>query len=115
MASRMIKEKKDYDKLPIVGTIPKNSAEEKYLKEIIKCEFYNLEQPGVAQQFVYGNTSALKKFIFFHGGKYEIPRHVAKWVESRGTPLYEWIPGGDGKLKKEFRGWNPRFSMRILH
>ncbi len=108
--------KKDskYDKLPICGKQPESEAEEKYLREIVKYEFYNLEQPGVVEQFIYGGAVNHQQFIFFHGQKYEIPRHVANWVESRGTPIYKWLPDGQGSMKKEQTGYTPRFSMRVV-
>jgi len=111
----VVDNKKVFEKLPIVGTQPKTEAEEAHLKELVKVEFYNLEEPGVSMLFPYGSTVFNKKFLFFHGGKYEIPRHVVKWVESLGVPIYKWKTDGDGKMQKAKVGFKPRFSMRTVH
>ncbi len=98
--------------LPIVGKQPENEKEEQFLRELVKCEFYNLEEPGLAQKFPYGNTNNHRIFTFFHGGKYKIPRHLMRWVDTRSTPIWKWRPDGKGGLDKERVGDNPRFSMR---
>ena len=98
--------------LPIVGKVPKNEKEEKYLKEICEFEFYNLEEPGMSIKFPYGGTRKHHNFLFFHGGKYRLPRHVARHIESRSTPIYDWRPNGTGKMVKQLVGEKPRFQMR---
>jgi hypothetical protein len=103
------------EKLPIVpidGTKPKNEKEEKYLREISEFEFLNTEEPGIIQKFPYGDTKNRHTFVFVHGGKYKIPRHVARWVESRQTPQWNWIPDGRGSLHKKLQSYKPRFQMR---
>lgn len=103
-----------FESLPICGRQPESEAEEKYLREVVKYEFYNLEQPGVCQQFSYGSATNHQKFVLFHGQRHELPRHVANWVESRGLPIWKWIPDGEGGMKKEKKGYSPRFSMRVV-
>lgn len=100
--------------LPIVGKKPANEKEEKYLKEICEFEFYNLEEPGIPQKFPYGDTRKNHTFTFLHGGKYKLPRHVAQWVESRGTPIWDWRPDGSGRMVKQRVGEKPRFQMRHI-
>lgn len=107
-----INEEKSLDLLPIVGKQPTNEKEEKYLKEICEFEFYNLEEPGLSQKFPYGDTRKHKDFLFIHGQRYKVPRHVARWVESRGTPIYDWRPNGKGQMEKQKVGEKPRFQMR---
>ena len=104
--------KKDLDKLPIRGKQPTNEKEEKFLKELCEFEFYNIEEPGLSIKFPYGNTSNKHNFTFFHGGKYTVPRHVARHLESCCTPIWDWRPDGTGKLTKNKVGEKPRFQMR---
>lgn len=108
------KQKIDFTALPIVGAQPKSEKEEKYLKEICEFEFSNLEDPGLSIKFPYGNTSHKHTFQFFHGGKYHVPRHVARHIESRTTPLWSWRPDGNGTMKKERIGDKSRFQMRMV-
>ena len=105
----------DYDylkALPIVGRQPKTEKEEDYLREICEFEFINLKEPGVMHRFSYGNTKKNKRFTFFHGGSYRVPRFLARHVESCSTPLYEWRPDGTGRLIKKPTGNDPRFQIR---
>lgn len=99
-------------KLPIIGKQPENEKEENFLREICEFEFYNLEEPGVALKFPYGNTKRKHNFTFFHGGKYKLPRFIARHMESCVTPIWKWKPDGTGSLRKERVGTNPRFQMR---
>jgi len=103
---------KDYSILPIVGSKPSSEKEENYLKEICKFEFYNLEDPGMLIKFRYGNTSKNTKFVFLHGGKYDVPRHVARHIENCSTPLHDWRPNGTGQMVGQKVGNKPRFQMR---
>jgi hypothetical protein len=105
----------DFDKLPILGKQPASEKEEKFLREICEFEFYNLEEPGLVQKFSYGSTNYKTNFIFFHGTKYRVPRHVARHLESKSTPRWEWRPDGTGKLTKQRVGDTPRFQMRQTH
>lgn len=100
------------EKLPIVGKQANNEKEEKYLREICEYEFYNLEEPGLSIKFPYGNTNFKHNFQFFHGGKYRIPRHVARHIEGCTTPIWKWRPDGTGSMRKENAGEKPRFQMR---
>ncbi len=112
----MIKEntvkKKDFSKLPIGGAQPKSEKEEKYLREIGEYEFLNLNDNGLRIRFPYGSTNTHEIFTFFHGGKYKIPRHLARHVETRTVPNYSWRPNGLGQIVKEQTGTKPRFQMR---
>ncbi len=105
---------KDFAKLPIVGINPKSEKEEKFLREICEFEFYNLESTGLSVTFPYGNTNVREDFMLLHGGRYKIPRHIARHVESRSTPRYEWQPDGTGKMISKRIGDKPRFQMRQI-
>jgi len=105
-------EQADLESLPIVGAQPQNEKEEKYLREVLPYEFYNVEEPGLTHKFPYGSTQNQKTFEFFHGGTYRVPRHVARHVESCTTPLWAWRPDGTGKMIKQKVGEKPRFQMR---
>ena len=105
----------DMERLPIVGNQPKDEKEAKFLKEICEFEFYNLEEPGLSIQFPYGNTRYQHNFKLFHGGKYRIPRHVARHLESRCTPIWDWRPDGTGRMQKQRVGDKPRFQMRQVY
>lgn len=107
--------KKDYSNLPILSSKPVSEKEEKFLREESEYEFYNLEQPGLAISFVYGGSKNKQKFTFFHGGKYRLPRFIAKHVESSGTPIYKWRPNGLGSLEKKLEGRKPRFRMSQVY
>ena len=106
--------KDELDKLPIVGDKPKSEKEEAYLKEICQFEFYNLEEPGLSITFPYGDTKKKHNFKFFHGNKYYVPRHVARHLESRSTPIWSWRPNGIGGMEKQRVGDKPRFQMRQI-
>ena len=98
--------------LPIVGTQPKSDKEEQYLREICEFEFMNLEEPGLSITFPYGNAKHQKNFTFFHGGKYKLPRFIARHLESCAKPIWKWRPDGTGRMNKELIGNDPRFQMR---
>lgn len=101
--------------LPIIGKMPANEKEEKYLREIVEYEFYNTEEPGLSLRFPYGNTKKKVNFTFSHGEKYKIPRHVARHVESCSTPIYAWKPDGRGRMQKVRAGTKSRFQMRPVY
>lgn len=105
-------EKKKIAELPILGKVPENEAEEKYLREIVEYEFNNIEEPGGSQSFPYGSTKNYMTFSFAHGEKSKVPRHVARHVESCTTPIYTWKPDGSGKMVKTRNGTKSRFQMR---
>lgn len=114
MAKRFKSEMSDsqYASLPIVGAPPKNENEEKYLREIKEFEFSNLEEPRMMHKFSYGDTRKMVNFMFMPGGKYRVPRHVARHVETRRTPEYKFAPDGTGSMNKRFAGYKQRFQMR---
>jgi len=106
-------------RLPIID--PSNSnekrteKEEKWLREAQTYEFMNIEEPGLMQTFSYGTAGNQMKFSFFHGGKYKVPRFIAKHVNSCSTPMWSWRPDGLGSMTKERVGTNSRFQMRELY
>jgi len=97
--------------LPIIGNQPKSEAEEKFLREVCEFEFLNSEEPGLTVSFVYGSSNNNHKFMLFHGGKYRVPRFIARHIESCGTPIYDWSPDGSGRMVKKYKGRKPRFRM----
>lgn len=107
--------KKNLEDLPICGIKARNEKEEKFLKEIQEYEFFNLEQQGMSLKFPYGTTNCFMNFHLFHGGKYKLPRHVARHLESRTTPLYDWRPDGQGRMIKQKIGEKSRFQMRPVY
>lgn len=115
MEAKVKKKAPNYERLPIVGKQPKDEKEEKFLREVCEFEFYNLEETGLVQKFAYGNAHHKENFVFFHGTKYKIPRHVARHLEEKSTPRYEWRPDGSGRMTKTKVGDKPRFQMRQTH
>lgn len=107
-------EQKNLEKLPIIGEKPKSEKEEKWLREFVEYEFMNLEEPGLMHKFPYGDTKSRHTFTFFHGGKYKVPRHVARHIENCKTPIWNWKPDGTGSLQKTLSSYKPRFQMRQL-
>lgn len=105
----------DFARIPIVGAQPRNDKEEQYLREVCEYEFLNLEDNGLSIRFPYGSTNHSEKFTFFHGGKYKVPRHVARHVETRATPRNEWRPDGTGRMHGTKVGDKPRFQMRQVY
>lgn len=101
-------------KLPIIDhEKPKRSEkEEKWLREIISVEFLNVDEPGLMISFPYGNTKNNATLKFVHGGKYKVPRFIARYVNSRGTPRWERQPDGRGNMQKVRAGFKSRFQMR---
>lgn len=93
-------------------TKKKKEAEERWLSEELDVEFYNLEEPGLSVSFSYGTTKNVKKYQLFHGGKYKLPRRVVQHLETRGTPMYKWVPNGEGGLEKQLIGKKSRFQCR---
>lgn len=114
MASKMLSEK-EWEPLPIVGEQPKDEKEKKYLKEICEYEFQNLEEPGLSIKFPYGDSRNRKLISLFHGGRYKVPRHIARHLENCTTPIWNWRPDGTGSMKKEMLGQKSRFQMREVY
>lgn len=108
--------KEEYVNLPIINTEDPGrkytEKEENWLRELIVCEFTNIETNGLTIGFSYGTTRKSKNFKFFHGGKYRIPRFIAMHIDSRAEPRWEWRPDGTGSIQKERAGNKPRFQMR---
>ena len=101
-----------YKHLPIVGEQPSSKKEEDFLREICEYEFMNLEEPGLSNSFPYGSTKNKEEFTFFHGGKYKLPRFIARHMESCCKPIWKWRPDGTGRMNKQKVGNDPRFQMR---
>ena len=101
--------------LPIIGDKPKDEKEEKFLREIRTYEFLNIKEPGIMISFPYGSTKKKHNFQFMHGGKYKVPRFIARHIENCSTPVWKWRPDGTGVMHKERIGTDPRFQMRELY
>lgn len=103
-------------RLPIIDPVNPNrkytEKEEKHLRELVSYEFMNLEEPGLMQKFTYGNATNKHTFVFMHGGKYRVPRFIARHVESKSTPMWGWKPNGSGQMEKTMKGQKSRFQMR---
>ena len=99
-------------KLPIIGKPPADENEEKYLREVCWFEFFNLKEAKVSVRFPYGNSKNQHNFTLFPGGKYHLPRFIARHIESKGEPQWDWRPDGTGSMIKEYIGDEPRFQMR---
>jgi len=99
----------ELQKLPIFPK-PKGEKEEKYLRELEKYEFINLEEPGVSHQCTYAGHSLL----LLHGGTYKFPRFLARHINNASSPKWKWTPDGDGHLIKSRMGTKPRFQMRQI-
>lgn len=104
----------NFDKLPIVGSKPRNEKEEKFLREVLKIEFMNLEQPGLAEKFTYGTTKWFMYPLLMHGGIYRLPRHMIRHIENCQTPIWNLKPDAYGKMHKSCTGYKPRFQCRQL-
>lgn len=109
-------DEKKLARLPIINTEDPSKKftekEEKWLREMACYEFMNLEQPGLMHTFSYGSAGNSMKFTFFHGGKYRLPRFIARHIDSRSTPMWDWKPDGSGRLQKYRAGGKSRFQMR---
>ena len=110
---------KRMQKLPIIDPVNPSKKytekEEKWLREIKAYEFSNLEEPGLMHTFAYGCAGNKMKFQLFHGGKYHVPRFIARHIESRSTPMWNWRPDGLGGMRKELSGKKSRFQMREVY
>lgn len=93
-------------------TPPLSEQEQIWLDEEIEVEFYNIEEPGVMNKFSFGSTKDYTDYALFHGAKYKLTRKVIKHIESRQTPLWDYVPDGQGKMIKKLSGWKPRFQCR---
>lgn len=106
-------------KLPIIDR--KNphrkytEKEEKHLREVCTYEFMNLEEPGLLLKFPYGDARNKANIVLMHGGKYKVPRFLARYVEQQETPIWGWQPDGTGRMQKTMRGGKPRAQMREVY
>lgn len=92
-----------------------SEKEEKWLREVKTYEFINIDDNHVVQKFPYGSTRNNMTFTFMHGGRYRLPRFVARFVDSRATPIWKWRPDGTGRIVKKLEGYKPRFQMREVY
>jgi hypothetical protein len=90
----------------------KKDREQEWLKEEVLIEFMNLEEPGMMLKFNFGSTKDSKKYTLFHGGKYRLPRSVVRHIESRQTPIWKYLPSGDGSMRKQLQSHKSRFQCR---
>lgn len=102
-------------KLPIVGEQPKDEKEEKFLREVCEYEFSNVEEPGLMVTFPYGDTRNSANITLMHGGKYKLPRFIARHLDTRTTPIWKWRPDGTGSMHKELVGTSSRFQLRQVY
>lgn len=98
--------------LPIIGDQPRNEKEEKWLREIVEYEFDNSEDPGLKLKFVYGSTKQNEVIEIWPGVATKLPRFIARYVESRGYPMYKYSPDGSGAMVPTYIGKQGRFRMR---
>jgi len=119
MRTKSIADNIDFIKtLPIIGKQPGSEKEEKWLRTIVEFEFKNLEEPGVPIEFSYGDGKKRFFFVMLHGGKYTLPRFIGRFLESRSTPIYGYVPNPQAPLSGQTNkivakmGERPRFQMR---
>jgi len=91
---------------------PQSASKKAWLEELVTFEFLNIECPGVLQKFNYGSTKNNKKYILFHGETYTLPREIKIHIETRQTPIWDWVPDGTGKMHKKYMGSTNRFLCR---
>lgn len=110
---------KEVQSMPIIDAKNPNrkhtEKEDKWLRELVTCEFVNLENPGMILKFPYGSTRNNKTFTFIHGGVYKVPRFLSRHIDSRAEPRWGWRPDGSGSIQKELQGDKPRFNMREVY
>lgn len=87
--------------------------EEKYLREMRVYQFSNLEQAGSPLEFSYGSGKVQMQFKLEPNTLHRLPRWLAQHVESRGRPVYDWVPTGESrKMTKRLVDFERRFMMR---
>lgn len=106
---------KRYVNLPIVGRQPANEKEEKFLRELVEYEFFNTQEPGVFMKFSYGTSKQQERFTLMHGASYLLPRFLARFLESRATPIYKWDADGTGRMVATPTGMDARFRLREVY
>jgi len=100
--------------LPIVSEDGETFSDktQKKLKELRVYEFSNIQDPGLAADFMYGTTKKNIKMKLFHGGLYELPIVIAKFLSNRKIPMYKYTPTGTGDVVKSLTGYSHRFMLR---
>lgn len=81
-----------------------------------KYEFINMEQPGKSLSFFYGDARRPQKIHWKHGEVVECTEEIAEHVQSRQTPIWEWVqiiaPNGVPSKVGKIVGYTPRFFMK---
>ncbi len=108
---------KEVQSLPImpIGGEKIDEKKEKWLRDWVVVEFKNLEEPRANQEFCYGSTKNKCKFNLWPGGVYKIPRFIQRHLETLGTPLWNWVPDGSGRMRKEKQSYKSRFQLREVY
>ena len=104
--------------LPLYSADPTkkfSEKEETLLREMVTCEFMNLEEPGTGLTFSYGNAQNKHTFEFEHGKRYDVPRFIQRHVEDKSTPIWKYTSDGEGSMHKELKGQKSRFQMREIY
>lgn len=91
-----------------------SEKEQAFLDEEIQIEFYNIEEPGMMLKFPFGPTNNIKDYVFFHSGRYKLPRKVVEHIESQGSTINKYRPDGQGNLTPIKEGKKPRFQCRQI-
>lgn len=81
-------------------------------QEIVEVVVENLLHPGVFIEGGHGGTDNHKTFCYAHGAKVKMPRERARFIESLKIPDYQYIPDGNGAVKKAIVGYIHRFSCK---
>lgn len=99
----------------IDAVVAEANGEKDWLEEKGSYQFYNLEEPGTSAFFCFGKCTDPTKLELNHGEVKEMTRGTVRFIESRQTPIYDWVPDGNGKMKKTLTGWKPRFQCRQVN
>ncbi len=115
----MPRPKKEQEVKEVISVDEKLEQEDRYSfdpeNEILTGIVYNLENPGVPIDVGFGPTKNPFKATYMHGFQYSIPRKVARFIESRKVPNYEYVPDGSGKVVKKLVGYRNRFSFKQVY
>lgn len=99
----------------IATVVAAANDEQDWLEEKVTIQFYNIEEPGAPGFFCYGLCTDPKTIELQHGEITELNRGDVRYIESRQTPIYAYVPNGTGKMKKAITGWRPRYQCRQMN